>query len=322
MDLTTIRTLLHADLTATDRLIDECLQSDVELITQLARHLIHSGGKRLRPLVVLLMARAYGYSGDKHIELATIIELVHTATLLHDDVVDTSELRRGQKTANAVWGNSASVLVGDYLYSRAFQLMVSVHSWPIIKILADATNTITKGEILQLLNCKDPETTETRYMDVIRTKTGTLFAAAAQMGPVLTQRHDQEIKAANDYGLHLGIAFQLVDDALDYSSSSAVLGKNCGDDLAEGKPTLPLLYALQHGTPRQQDSIRQAIERASTVELEQILAAIESTGAITYTYQVAKQHAEQAIQNLHHVPDSSYREALVTLAKFAVERTF
>lgn len=322
MDLAAIRSLVENDLNATDALIEQCLESEVELIQHLARHLIYSGGKRLRPLVVLLSARAFAYQGTKHTIVAAIIELIHNATLLHDDVIDTSELRRGQKTANAVWGNAASVLVGDFLYSRAFQLMVEVDSMRILKILADATNVIAKGEILQLLNCKDPETTEERCLDVIRAKTGTLFATAAQIGPILGLRSEQEISAAQNFGMHLGTAFQLIDDALDYSGSAEIIGKNRGDDLAEGKPTLPLVYALQHGTPAQANCIRNAITQASSDELELVLTAIESTGAIAYTYERGKYHVQQAIDQLNDIPHSPYRDALITLARFAVERTF
>lgn len=322
INLVNIRALVENDFSATDKLISECLQADVPLISQLGHHLIDSGGKRLRPLVVLLFAHAFNYQGNKHIDLAAIIELIHTVTLLHDDVVDASELRRGKKTANATWGNAASVLVGDFLYARTFQLMVGIGSLQIIKILADATNIISKGEVLQLLSCKDPHTTEERYMEVIRAKTGTLFATAAQMGPVLCQQSEEKITAAFNYGMYLGIAFQLIDDALDYSTKSEILGKNQGDDLAEGKPTLPLIYALKHGTPAQQNDIRHAIEHANRDKLDLILEAIESTGAIAYTGELANQYAKQAIQQLETVPDSPYRTALAELAKFAVERSY
>jgi octaprenyl-diphosphate synthase len=321
MDLTAARALVQTDLTAVDQLIDECLHSEIELIKLLGHHLIHSGGKRLRPLVVLLSAGAFAYQGNKHIDLAAIIELIHTATLLHDDVVDSSELRRGQKTANAMWGNAASILVGDFLYSRTFQLMTGIGSLPIMKVLADATNVIAKGEILQLLNCKDADTNEARYMEVIRLKTGALFATAAQVAPVLGQCSAEEINAAHDYGMNLGIAFQLIDDALDYSAKTETLGKNCGDDLAEGKPTLPLIYALQHGSKKQSDCIRHAIQHACRDNLSSILEAIESTDAIAYTQRLATQFAAQAIQQLEAVPDSPYRAALMALATFAVDRT-
>ncbi len=321
MDLTAIRALVKNDLVAADQLIDECLHSEIGLIPKLGHHLIHSGGKRLRPLLVLLSAHTFSYQGQNHIDLAAIIELIHTATLLHDDVVDTSELRRGRSTANAIWGNAASILVGDFLYSRAFQRMVKINNMEVMGVLADATNTIAEGEILQLLNCKNPNTTEADYMNVIRAKTGTLFATATQMGPVLCQDSEMRI-AMMHYGMHLGIAFQLIDDALDYSSSTETLGKNCGDDLAEGKPTLPLLYVLKHGTPEQKYCVTEAIANASRNNLDLILEAIESTGAIAYTYQLANQNVMQAIRYLNDVPESPYRQALSALARFAVERSF
>lgn len=318
--LAAIRALVQDDLHAVDRLIEDSLKSEISLIPKIGHHLIDSGGKRLRPLLVLLGAHAFSYQGTSHFYLAAIIELIHTVTLLHDDVVDMSELRRGKSTANAVWGNAASVLVGDYLYSRAFQMMVQIENIQVLKILAQATNTISEGEILQLLNCKNPNTTEAEYMNVIRAKTGALFATATQMGALLCDTTPKQINAMIQYGMHLGIAFQLVDDALDYSSSAETLGKNQGDDLAEGKPTLPLLYALSHGTPSQQEAIRTALLEANRDQLDLILDAIESTKAIPYTYQQANKHAEQAIQYLNDIPASRYREALIALAKFAVER--
>lgn len=322
MDLIAIRSLVQSDLDQVDKLIDECLRSEINLIPQLSHHLIDSGGKRLRPLLVLLSAHAFAYQGQAHFQLAAIIELIHTATLLHDDVVDASDLRRGKSTANALWGNAASILVGDYLYSRAFQMMVQIENMDVLKTMAQATNTIAEGEILQLLNCKNPNTTEAEYMNVIRGKTGTLFATATQTGPLLCHSDKKLINAMIHYGMHLGIAFQLVDDALDYSSSAEKLGKNQGDDLAEGKPTLPLLYALKHGTSTQQEHIRTALLEANRDRLDLILAAIESTQAIPYTYQLAKQHVTQAVDYLRDVPDSPYRDALIALAHFAVERTY
>ncbi len=321
MDLTAIRALVQNDLVAADSLIDECLHSEIPLIPQLGHHLIHSGGKRLRPLLVLLSSHAFAYPGTNHIDLAAIIELIHTATLLHDDVVDSSDLRRGRSTANALWGNSASILVGDFLYSRAFQRMVAIGNMKIMAVLANATNAIAEGEILQLLNCKNPEMTEADYMNIIRAKTGTLFSTATQMGPVLCEQENMQV-AMMHYGMHLGIAFQLIDDALDYSSSTDALGKNCGDDLAEGKPTLPLIYVLQKGTPEQINCVKQAIANSNRDNLDLILTAIESTGAITYTYQLANQHVSQAIGYLRDLPDSPYRQALTTLAQFAVQRSY
>lgn len=322
MDLAAIRQLVQTDLTATDAAIKACLHSDIDFIQTVGLHLVQSGGKKLRPLVVLLSAHVFGYTQKQHIELAAILELIHSATLLHDDVVDASELRRGQKTANAIWGNPASVLVGDFVYSRAFQLMAKINNACVLQVLADATNIIASGEILQLLNCKDADTDEARYMEVINAKTGTLFATAAQMGPLLCGRSKQEVSAMAQYGKHLGIAFQLIDDALDYSTSSETLGKNRGDDLAEGKPTLPLLYALKHGTPEQAQCIRDAIQQANRTNLEMILATIESTNAIAYTYELAKKHVAQAKAYLNEIPNSIYRTALLALAEFAVEREY
>lgn len=320
MHLAAIRQLLASELDATKNLIEASLNSDIKLIPQVAQHLIDSGGKRLRPLVVLLSAKALAYNGTYHVNVAAIIELIHTATLLHDDVVDASALRRGQSTANAVWGNAASVLVGDFLYSRAFQMMVAINNMRVMQILADATNEISQGEILQLLNCRDPEATEARYMQVIQAKTGVLFATAAQLGAVLANQDEQTINALYHYGLHLGVAFQLTDDVLDYSTSSQALGKNPGDDLAEGNPTLPLIYAMHHGTPAQATLIREAIAQADRTAIDSILQAIESTGAIAYTYRLADEQAKIATQYLEPLPASPYRDALTALAKFAVKR--
>lgn len=320
MDLKTIRDLVKDELSATDIIIEQCLSAEIPLIKEVGQHLIHSGGKRLRPMVVLLSSHAFDYQGQAHIELAAVIEMIHTATLLHDDVIDTSELRRGQKTANELWGNPASVLVGDFLYSRAFQVMVGINNIRVMATLANSTNTIARGEILQLLNCKNPNTTEEQYMNVIRTKTGTLFATAAELGAIISARTEAEIAAMKNYGMHLGIAFQLIDDALDYSAATETLGKNRGDDLAEGKPTLPLIHALQHGTPSQADCIREAILQASRTNFSEILQAIESTEAIAYTYQLATQHVKQAQESLCEIPDSTYQQALLALTKFAIER--
>lgn len=321
MDLASIRHLVQEELLATDNLIDECLHSEISLIKQLGQHLIHSGGKRLRPLLVLLSACAFGYKGSSHIELAAVIELVHTATLLHDDVVDASDLRRGKRTANAIWGNAASILVGDFLYSRAFQLMVRVKDMRVMQILANATNVIAEGEILQLINCKNPDVDEAVCMEVIRAKTGTLFATATELGAVLCRRPEQEITTMREYGMLLGIAFQLADDALDYHASSETLGKNKGDDLSEGKLTLPLVYALKHGSLAQANVIRDAIHRNNTVDREQVFAAIETTQAIAYTYKLAQHYAERAIAQMDALPHSIYRDALIALARFTVVRT-
>lgn len=317
-----IRTLITEELVATDVEINNQLNSSIPLINELGQHIINSGGKRLRPMLVLLGAKLFNYIGHAHIQLAAVIELIHTATLLHDDVVDVSQLRRGKQTANAVWDNAASVLVGDFLYSRSFQMMVSVGKMAVMDILAQATNTIAEGEVLQLQNRNNPHTTQQRYMDVVRYKTGTLFKTAAQLGAVLCDQPSQQIEVIGNYGLHLGTAFQLIDDALDYCASSAELGKNIGDDLAEGKPTLPLIHILNQGTAEQKRLVENAIVTGDRENLPQILQAIESTNAIDYTYAIAQQESAQALQALESLPASIYRDALASLAHFAVERHY
>jgi len=303
-----------------DALMREQLYSDVPLINQVSHYVIASGGKRMRPALALLSACALGYEGQRHVDVAVIVELIHTATLLHDDVVDSSLLRRGRETANTVWGNEASVLVGDFLYSRAFQMMVDIGNLRILQILADATNTIAEGEVMQLVNCHDPETTEGRYLDTIRFKTAKLFEAAAQLGAVLAGSTPEIEIALASYGRHLGTAFQLIDDALDYSATASEIGKNIGDDLAEGKPTLPLLFAMWNGSAEQAALIRHAIEHGGLDHIEAISAAIESTGAITYTFELAEAEASKARLALVNVPHSQYLEALVALSGFAVGR--
>jgi octaprenyl-diphosphate synthase len=322
MDIERIRAPIADDLQAVNALIRQQLHSDVVLINQLAAYIIDSGGKRLRPVAVLLAAQACGYGGADHITAAAIVEFIHTATLLHDDVVDESSLRRGRETANAIWGNQASVLVGDFLYSRAFQMMVGISSLRIMEILADTTNTIAEGEVLQLLNCHDPETTEERYMAVIHCKTAKLFEAAAQLGAVLAECPSHEEQALARYGLHLGTAFQLLDDVLDYSASSAELGKNIGDDLAEGKPTLPLIHALRHGAPDEKRIIREAIEHGGLDQIDIVTRTIESTGALDYTSNLAVEEAEKAIAHLAMLRDSPAKEALIGLARFAAHRRY
>ena len=321
MNLAPIQSLIAADMQAVDSLIQQRLHSDVALINQISHYIVNSGGKRLRPALVLLCARALGYAGTQHLALAAVIEFIHTATLLHDDVVDASALRRGQETANTVWGNEASVLVGDFLYSRSFEMMVEIGNLRVMEILAHATNVIAEGEVLQLLNCHDPETTEERYLQVIRYKTATLFEAAARLGAVLSGQAAPVEQALASYGLHLGTAFQLVDDALDYSGAAQQLGKNIGDDLAEGKPTLPLIHALRQGTPQQAAIIRQAIESGGVGDMAAVGLAIESTAAIAYTARLAREEAEKAIAALVAVPPSPYRDALRALAEFSVNRT-
>lgn len=305
---------------AVNRLITQRLHSDVVLINQLSQYIIGSGGKRLRPMLALISARACGYQGTQHIDTAAIVEFIHTATLLHDDVVDESELRRGKETANNVWGNQAAVLVGDFLYSRSFEMMVDVDSMRVMQILAGTTNTIAEGEVLQLLNCHDADTTETSYMEVIHSKTAKLFEAACLLGAVLAGCNPKQEAAMAAYGMHLGTAFQLVDDVLDYSADSEELGKNVGDDLAEGKPTLPLIIALQRANPDDSAVIRHAIENGGLEQIEQIMATIRSTDALGYTMERAKQEAELAVQNLAAFNDSDHKRALETLAWFSVER--
>ncbi|OGI44632.1 MAG: octaprenyl diphosphate synthase [Candidatus Muproteobacteria bacterium RBG_16_65_31] len=320
MDFEAIKALAREDMQAVNREIQARLKSDVALINQLSGHIINSGGKRLRPMIVLLASRAFGYRGEAHIKLAAIVEFIHTATLLHDDVVDASEMRRGQSTANTIWGNEASVLVGDFLYSRAFEMMVEADSMRVMEILAHTTNTIARGEVMQLLNCHDPETTEERYLDVIRGKTAKLFEAAAQLGAVINGQNGAVESAMAAYGLHLGTAFQLTDDALDYSRRNDALGKNIGADLAEGKPTLPLIHALRAGDARQQRLIRQAIEDGGLERIDAVLDVIESAGSIAYTARRAEEESGLARQALSALSDSPYKQALFTLAHFSVHR--
>ena len=318
--------LIKGDMDRVNRLIQDSLYSEVVLINQISQYIINSGGKRLRPILVLLSANAFSYAskdnGEKDITLAAVIEFIHTATLLHDDVVDESELRRGKDTANELWGNAASVLVGDFLYSRAFEMMVGVGSMKVMEILSHSTNTIAEGEVLQLLNCNDASTTEERYLEVIHCKTAKLFESASQLGAVVADQDDATEEAMAKFGMHLGTAFQLIDDVLDYSASSEDMGKNVGDDLAEGKPTLPLIYAMKHGTEAQADMIREAIEKGGLEQIEAITETIHSTGALKYTQEVAQKEADQAIAQLDNIPDSDYKQALITLAKFSVERSY
>jgi octaprenyl-diphosphate synthase len=321
-DLEAVRGLVRDDWNAVNREIQSQLASDVALVNSVSHYIIASGGKRLRPLLVLLAARACGYAGSQHVLGATVIEFIHTATLLHDDVVDHSDLRRGQQTANSVFGNEASVLVGDFLYSRAFQIMVQIGQMRIMDVLADATNTIAEGEVLQLMNCHDPETTEARYVEVIYRKTAKLFEAGMQIGAILADQTRAVEDALIEYGKQVGLAFQLVDDALDYQASRDELGKNIGVDLAEGKPTLPLIYALQRGSRREQVAIRRAIENGGLAELDTILSAIQTTGALAYTLTRARESARQAIAALARVPHSVFKDALLELAEFAVDRRY
>jgi octaprenyl-diphosphate synthase len=314
--------LVSLDKQAVDNVIRQRLQSDVVLVNQLGHYIISSGGKRLRPIILLLSARAFGYKGYHHIPLAAVVEFIHTATLLHDDVVDASEMRRGRDTANAIWGNEASVLVGDFLYSRAFQMMVEVGSMKVMEILSNATNIIAEGEVLQLMNCHEPNTTEERYLEVIRFKTAKLFEAAAQLGGVLSGRSKLEIDSLGRYGMHLGTAFQLVDDVLDYSTSSEEIGKNIGDDLAEGKPTLPLIHVMRSGSPKQVAIVREAIEKGGRDRIDEVIAAVKETGAIDYTMEAARKEAAKAIDFLDVLVESPYKRALTTIAEFSVNRNY
>ncbi|WP_119629075.1 octaprenyl diphosphate synthase [Methylocaldum marinum] len=319
---TNIRCLVEEETAAVDRLILRELSSDVLLINQIGRYIVNSGGKRLRPMLLLLVSKALQYQGQQHITLAAVIEFIHTATLLHDDVVDESTLRRGRNTVNALWGNSASVLVGDYLYSRSFELMVSVQNLRIMEILSRTTTAIAEGEVLQLLNCNNPATTEHKYLEVISRKTAILFSAAAQLAAVLTGAPQSTELALKDYGLHLGIAFQLIDDALDYMANPEELGKNLGDDLAEGKPTLPLIYAIEHGSASQAAALRDAIENGNRDAFREVYEIVESTDAIAYTARRAREEANKAVELLDPVPASEYKDALVRLAHLSVERNY
>jgi octaprenyl-diphosphate synthase len=320
MNFDDVMALSRSDMQAVDRVIHQRLSSDVALINQLSHYIVNSGGKRLRPLLALLAAKMFGYQGDMHYLLAAIIEFIHTATLLHDDVVDESDLRRGNETANALFGNAASVLVGDFLYSRAFEMMVEVDDMRVMQILATTTNVIAEGEVMQLMNVHDADTTEQKYLEVIYCKTARLFEAATRLGAILCNRDDQEVRAMAAYGRYLGTAFQLIDDVMDYSSNSEQMGKNVGDDLAEGKPTLPLIYAIQHGTAEQAALIKTAIEKGGYDNIDQVQAIIQQTGALSYTEKMAQQQAELAIAELAQLPDSESKMILENIARLSVHR--
>lgn len=315
-----VAALADDDMEAVNRLIRKSLESDVALVSQVSEYIVMSGGKRLRPLIVLLAARALGYDGDQHVRAATIIEFIHTATLLHDDVVDSSSRRRGQDSANTVFGNQASVLVGDFLYSRSFQMMVDIGDMHIMQILADATNTIAAGEVMQLMNVHDPDTSEDDYQQVIYRKTARLFEAGAQIAAVLANRDPADEAAMIRYGQHLGTAFQLIDDALDYDASADELGKNLGDDLAEGKATLPLIQAMRAGSDTERELIRTAILEGGLGQMDQIQEIIRSTGALEYTVTKAREAADSAIAMLADIPDNQHCRALRSLAEFAIQR--
>ena len=314
--------LIEPDMRAVDAVIRARLHSDVVLVRQVAEYIIQSGGKRMRPALVLLAAGAAGYRGTHHHELAAVVEFIHTATLLHDDVVDASDLRRGRETANALFGNAASVLVGDFLYSRAFQMMVSVGSMRVMEILSDATNVIAEGEVLQLMNCHDADVDVERYLQVIRYKTAKLFEAAARLGGVLGGLAPEAEQGLADYGMHLGTAFQLVDDVLDYSGDEAETGKHVGDDLAEGKPTLPLIYVMAHGTAEQAALVRRAIESGGRDDFPAVMEAVRGTDALGYTRRQAEAEAARAVAALDVLPPSQYKESLLELSSFSVTRSF
>jgi len=322
MPLESIRTLVKADLESTDRFIISQLESNIPLIRQIIEYVLTCGGKRVRPMVLLLSARALAENVQRHVALAAVIELIHTATLLHDDVVDSSTLRRGHKTAHTIWGSDASVLVGDFLYSRAFQVVVDLKHQPILDIFAKATHYIAEGEILQLVNCNNPDTTEDFYFEIIQRKTAKLFEIAAQLGALLSTESDRDIIAMRDYGLHLGLAYQLIDDALDYGLSVEQTGKNVGQDLAEGKTTLPLIHAMRKSKGADLAMLREAIATGSSENLGTILGIIESTDAIKYTADAARHHAQKAKSALSHLALTPYRRALEELSDFVVERTY
>ena len=316
-----VQAFAAADMAAVDALIRARLASDVVLINQVAEHIVGGGGKRLRPMLHLIAARAAGYAGRDHLPLAALIEFIHTSTLLHDDVVDESDLRRGRQTANAVWGNAASVLVGDFLYSRSFQMMVELDSMRVMRILADTTNRIAEGEVLQLLNIGNPDTHEQAYLDVIERKTAVLFAAATRLGAVLAGLPAEQEDALARYGLDLGLAFQIADDVLDYASDARTLGKNVGDDLAEGKPTLPLILAIERSAPGQADMLKRAIRAGGRDALDEVLVAMRATDALELARGRAHRHAEAARDSLAALPRSDARDALAVLADYAIDRS-
>jgi octaprenyl-diphosphate synthase len=317
-----LKQLLAADMAAVDQAIRTRLHSEVVLVNQVGEYIINGGGKRLRPALVVLSADALGYQGRQHHDLAAVVEFIHTATLLHDDVVDESELRRGRATASALFGNAASVLVGDFLYSRAFQMMVEVGEMRVMQTLADATNVIAEGEVLQLLNCHDAGVDAANYMRVIHCKTAKLFEAAMRLGAILGKAGAQDEQAVAEYGMHLGTAFQLVDDVLDYSADELQTGKHLGDDLAEGKPTLPLIYSMQHGSAEQAAVVRNAIEQGDVGKFVEVLQIIRATGALDFTRRQAMREAESACAAIAGLADSKYKQCLLELAHFAATRQF
>ncbi|MCH9638043.1 MAG: octaprenyl diphosphate synthase [Betaproteobacteria bacterium] len=320
MSIENIRSFIAQDMDIVDDVIRNKLHSHVALIHQVSKYIINSGGKRLRPALVILSAGASGYTGKYQYNLAAVVEFIHTATLLHDDVVDESKLRRNKETANALFGNAASVLVGDFLYSRAFQMMVEVDNMRVMHVLADATNTIAEGEVLQLLNCRDPNVEEDNYLRVIRFKTAKLFEAASRLGAILGNATPENEEALSVYGMHLGTAFQLIDDVLDYTGDDQDTGKNLGDDLAEGKPTLPLIYAMKSGTPEQANIIRNAIEKGGADGFQPVLDVIQQTAALDYAKKCARAEVDTATAAIASLPESEYKDYLLQLASFAVTR--
>ncbi len=317
-----IQAFLAADMQRVDAVIRARLHSEVALVSQVSEYIINSGGKRLRPALVLLSAGAMGYVGEHHYELAAVVEFIHTATLLHDDVVDESSLRRGRETANALFGNAASVLVGDFLYSRAFQMMVGVGQMRVMEVLSDATNVIAEGEVLQLMNCNDADISEADYLRVIRYKTAKLFEAALRLGGILGGADVRTEQALALYGMHVGTAFQLIDDVLDYSGDHETIGKNVGDDLAEGKPTLPLLFLLKYGTDDQMKLARHAIENGGSAVFDEVLSAVLSSGALDYTRAQARAEVDLALNALTILPETPYKQQLIRLAEYSVDRAY
>ncbi len=320
--LQSIQSSITNDIIAVNTVIQHSLKSDVSLVNQVAHYIINSGGKRLRPMLVLLSAGLFGEIKPQHHQLAAVVEFIHTATLLHDDVVDESSKRRGQNTANAIFGNAASVLVGDFVYSRAFQMMVAVQNMRVMEVLSNATNVIAEGEVLQLLNIHNAAISDEAYLQVIHYKTAKLFEAATRLGAIISGASASDEQALSRYGMHIGTAFQLIDDVLDLSGNTAEIGKNLGDDLNEGKPTLPLLYAMRHGNASEAAAIKNAIERGGLDDLATVLSAVERTGALQHVHKVAESEAELACAAIAHFSDSSYKQAMITLAKFAVSRNY
>lgn len=315
-----IRSVVSEDLDAVNTVIVDQLRSDVAMVENVGEYIVEAGGKRLRPMLVLLSAAAMGKVSQAHIQFAAVVEFIHTATLLHDDVVDVSELRRGRPTANSEFGNAPSVLVGDFLYTRAFQLMVALDNHPLLRMMADTTNTIAEGEVLQLIRAGDPDTSEAQYYDVIDRKTAVLFAAGCEGAALLANASDEVAQSLASYGRSLGVAFQLVDDVLDYEGDPAVTGKNVGDDLAEGKPTLPLLYVMQNGSAQESAMVREVIRTKDVSKLSLVIQSVNNTGALTHTKHAAQQHRDKAIAALASLPDSPAKDAMRRLADLAINR--